>query len=213
MKKHLLILAMATLLAGCNQTVEQHESDQLPKPDANTVKMALADALWNRHSTWQHTDNDISNQELGYVLWAATGINRPDEGGLTVPSAGNAQDIQVYVCRANGTYLYNIAEHRLDKISDKDIRDALSADDPQLRMGPTALLLVSDLKKFNGDLQFGRAMAPLDAGHVSENIVLMCTALGLNVVPRMKMDYDAVKQQLGLGDLQVPLLNIPISKP
>lgn len=211
--KKLLITTMAAVLVGCAQAVAQ-ESKKLTKPDNNSVQMTLTDALWKRHSTWQHSDLPVSDEELGYVLWAASGINRPESGRITAPSAINAQDIVVYVCRAEGTYLYNVAEHSLDRINDKDLRKACCGRDPKPGAAPVILLLVSDLNKFGrGDTPSTRTMASLDAGYVSQNICLMCTALDLNTVPRMTMDAETIKKELGLSDLQLPLLNHPISKP
>lgn len=200
---------MMTTMTSCSVA---QEAVKLPAPDMK-LKMTLMESLQQRHSTWKHTDKAVSDAELATVLWAATGINRPDDQRITAPSAVNAQDIQVYVMRADGTFLYNVAEHRLDRVSDKDLREAVCGRDPQPKQAPIMLLLVSDLNKFGGDSEFARAMAPLDAGYVSENICLACTALGLCTVPRMTMDYDTLKRELGLSDIQLPLLNHPVSKP
>jgi len=50
-------------------------------------------------------------QDLSELLWAANGINRPDEGKRTAPSAMNAQDIDIYVLMESGIYLYDPKEH------------------------------------------------------------------------------------------------------
>ena len=115
--------------------------------------------------------------------------------------------------RAEGTYIYDMENHALAKVNDKDLRGAVCGRDPQPVPAPIMMLLVSDLNKFGGDSDFARKMAPLDAGYVSENICLVCTALGLNTVPRMTMLYPVLKEELGLSDIQLPLLNHPISKP
>lgn len=209
MKKQIL-MAMAIAMTSCS--IAQEATIELPTPD-KTLSMTLMEALQQRHSTWKHTDKPVTDAELSTVLWAASGINRPDEGRITAPSAVNAQDIQVYVMRRDGTYLYNVQKHQLDKVSDKDLREAVCGRDPQPKPAPIMLLLVSDLNKFGGDSDFARAMAPLDAGYVSENICLVCTALGLNTVPRMTMNQRVLKEELHLSDIQLPLLNHPISKP
>ena len=210
--RYSFIIVVTVMLAACTQSVAQ-DSVQLPKP-GNDVKMSLVDALWKRHSTRQHPATPITDKELGYLLWAASGINRPDDGRLTVPSAINAQDIAVYVCRADGTFLYNVAKHSIDRVNDKDLRKACCGNDNKPETAPIILLLVSNLEKF-GSNQTPRTktMASIDAGYVSQNICLMCTALNLNTVPRMTMDYEVLTAELGLSDMQLPLLNHPISKP
>ena len=204
---------MATMfMAVACTTADARETIKLDKPDA-TVTMTLVDALWQRHSTWQHTDKPVSDTELGYVLWAASGINRPEDGRITAPSAINAQDIVVYACRADGTYRYNVADHTLDRVNNKDLRKACCGPDPKPLVAPVILLLVSDMSKFGSDRPTVRTMGALDTGYVSQNICLMCTALNLNTVPRMTMDAETLRAELGLTDMQQPLLNHPISKP
>ena len=50
----------------------------------------------------------------------------------------------------------------------------------------------------------------VDAGYVSQNIYLACTALGLHTVARAMMDKEAVKRELKLADTSIVLLNHPI---
>lgn len=63
-------------------------------------------ALQNRHSSRNFADKQISDEVLSTLLWAADGVNRPESGKLTAPSASNAQDIRIYVIRKDGAYLY-----------------------------------------------------------------------------------------------------------
>lgn len=205
MRKALLILSVL-MLTNCTQA----QKIQLPAPD-KSLPMTLMEAFQNRHSTWQHSDAPVSDQDLSTILWSAIGINRPEEGRITAPSAVNAQDIIVYVMRADGTYLYDNKENALVRVSKKDLRAAVCGNDPKPRTAPIMLLIVSDLNRFGGDSRFARDMAPLDAGYVSENICLACTALGLNTVPRMTMDRAVLQKELNLTDIQLPLLNHPIS--
>jgi nitroreductase len=55
-------------------------------------------------------------------------------------------------------------------------------------------------------------MGLADAGYVSENICLVCTALGLKTVPRMTMDEETLRTALQLGDYDDLVLNHPIGK-
>src|SRR3569832_1227697 len=52
-------------------------------------------------------------QILSNLLRAAFGVNRPGAGGRTAPSAHDAQDIDVYVVTAQGTYRYEARAHSL----------------------------------------------------------------------------------------------------
>lgn len=53
-------------------------------------------------------------------------------------------------------------------------------------------------------------MTALDAGYVSENIYLACTALGMRTVARAMMNHDALRKALKLPDGAVIELNHPI---
>ena len=209
--KKIAFTLFSCAIALCS--VAQKTTIELPAPD-KTLKMTLMEALQQRHSTWTHTSKPVSDEELSTILWAASGINRPESGRLTAPSAINAQDIQVYVMRKEGTYLYNVKKHQLDKVNDKDLREAVCGRDAKPKTAPIMLLLVSNMDKFgNRSDEAKRTMATVDAGYVSQNICLACTALGLNTVPRLTMDKPTLVKELELSDSQMPLIDHPISKP
>lgn len=126
-------------------------------------------------------------------------MNR-DNGKLTAPSASNAQDIRVYVIRQNGAFLYNPHDNTLQKVSDKDLRASVASRQTAVAAAPLDLVLVSDHSKFGGNSDRASRVGAIDAGYISQNICLACTALGLNTVPRMTMDSDALRQALNLDD-------------
>ena len=186
----------------------------LPKPSLDN-KVTLMQALQNRHSTREYADKQIPDDVLSTVLWAACGINRASEGRITAPSAINAQDIQVYVVRQDGAYLYQPKDHSLQKVSSKDLRTAVAGRQSFAASAPVSLVLVSDHNKFPQQMPYEAKtrMGVVDAGYVSENICLACSALGLNTVPRMTMDTETLKKELGLGDNYDFVLNSQIGYP
>lgn len=185
---------------------------QLPAPDMN-VKTTLMEALQKRASQREYSDREVSDATLSQVLWAACGINRPESKKITAPSAINAQDILVYVARKDGAYLYQPLSNTLKKVCDEDLRQAVAARQSFAATAPVSLILVTDLSKFGNRGTGAMQMADMDAGYVSENICLICAALGLNTVPRMGMDKEALSKALGLTEQQIPLLNSPIGWP
>lgn len=56
-------------------------------------------------------------------------------------------------------------------------------------------------------------MGVVDAGYVSENICLACSAFGLSTVPRMTMKSDVLKTELGLDDNYDFIINNQIGYP
>jgi len=184
----------------------------LPQPkwdDKNGGKATLVEVLKNRRSEREYSKEALSDQVLSNVLWAACGINRPAEKKITAPSAINAQDIVVFVCRSDGAFRYDALNNTLIKVSSKDLRKDVAANQAFSAVAPVSLVLVSDLNKFRSP----RAeLGAMDAGYVSENICLICTAMGLKTVPRATMNKEVLAKELGLIDNQILELNHPIGK-
>lgn len=177
----------------------------LPQPD-KTVSTTLFTALQNRHSDRDFATTPVSDAVLSQVLWAATGVNRPD-GKLTVPSANNVKDINVYVCRQDGAYKYIPASHSLVKVTDKDLRKIITNTQPAIADAPVLLVLTSDMSKIRSRSEL---VSHIDAGYVSQNICLVCAALNLGTVPRMQMDKNTLKSELKLKDDEILILNHPV---
>ena len=74
-------------------------------------------------------------------------------------------------------------------------------------------MLVADIDKFGSNNLHAQQMACVDVGIVSQNINLFCAAAGLCTVPRGTMDQNAIRQLLGLGENQIPLINNPVGYP
>lgn len=212
MKNILTIVCVAMLLAATSCNAQ--DNIQLPKPSMDN-NVTLMQALQNRHSTREYADKQISDDVLSNVLWSACGINRPGEGKITAPSAINAQDILVYVVRQDGVYLYQPKSNALQKVSNKDLRTAVAGRQSFAATAPISLVLVSNHNKFPQQMpnEAKTRMGVVDAGYVSENICLACSALGLNTVPRMTMDTEALKKKLGFDGNYDLVLNSQIGYP
>ena len=195
------------MLAAVAVNMNAQEVKQLPQPDMQ-LSVTLTEALQKRRSDREYNaDRDITDQQLSQILWAACGVNRPDKKLLTIPTAINAQDIQVYVCRKDGVALYQPYDNTLKKVSGEDIRPLLAERQQNMKSAPVFLLIVSDQEKFRHNAEVYGAM---DAGYASQDICLMCAALGLKTVPRAMMNKEAVAKALGLGEKQILELNHPI---
>ena len=195
------------MLAAVAVNMNAQEVKQLPQPDMQ-LSVTLTEALQKRRSDREYNaDRDITDQQLSQILWAACGVNRPDKKLLTIPTAVNAQDIQVYVCRKDGVALYQPYDNTLKKVSSEDIRPLLAERQQNMKNAPVFLLIVSDQEKFRHNAEVYGAM---DAGYASQDICLMCAALGLKTVPRAMMNKEAVAKALGLGEKQILELNHPI---
>jgi hypothetical protein len=92
----------------------------LPAPRTEGVK-PLMQALKDRQTSRDFSNKKLSAQVLSDLLWAAFGINRPDSGKRTAPSARNWQEIEIYVIMEEGAYLYD--PHALHEVRVKFIVD------------------------------------------------------------------------------------------
>ncbi len=229
MKKNIINMAAiglcAFVMTGCgnaasNQTETMEEKVrteipaesviQLMEPD-KTFDVSLMQALSDRKSQREFSDKQISLEELSSLLWAANGINRED-GRRTAPSAVNSQDIDIYVCMASGAYLYDAKESKLNRITTEDLRLAVAAQ--QQIEAPMFLVMVADVSRYPEGLASQREvvekLACMDAGYVSGNIGLFCSAAQLATVPRASMDKEALTKALNLTDTQILVLNNPV---
>lgn len=183
---------------------------KLPEPD-KTLDASLMQALTDRASQREFADKQLSLEDLSSLLWAANGVNRED-GKRTAPSAVNAQDVDIYVSMASGAYLYDAKQSQLTRITTEDLRSAVCGKQPM--EAPVFLVMVADISRYPEGLASQRPLvesfAAMDAGYVSQNICLYCSAAKLATVPRASMDKEALTKSLNLKDTQIPLLNNPV---
>ena len=219
--KKLQFLVCFLLLSVASYAAER--TIQLPKPDMNRAGV-LMKALSERHSTREFASKALNLSDLSDLLWAANGINRSDSGKRTAPSALNKQDVDVYDCNPyvsgdvdvyvvlpEGSYLYDAKNHQLNLIAEGDYRGAVAGGQAFVISAPVSLVLVSDLSRF-GDTKNAHTqlMGAMDAGIVSQNISIFCSAARLATVPRASMDINQLKKVLKLKESQVPMMNHPI---
>ena len=203
MKKIILFVLALTVMGG----MQAQEVISLPQPEVNKLSMPLGDALQQRRSERQYSDGEISQQTLSTLLWAACGVSDAKTGKITAPSAVNMQDIKIYVCSKDGVCLYNAKANTLTKVSDKNLLEAIAGRQAFAKAAPVSRVLVSTK---DNDRAPNDKFGAMDAGYVSQNIYLACTALGLKTVARATMDFDTLKRELNLADTSYLELNHPI---
>jgi nitroreductase len=162
----------------------------------------LMDILRKRSSAREFDPRPLPEQVLSNLLWAAFGVNRPEAGMRTAPSACNWQEIDVYVATAGGLFLYHAPDHSLEMIAGEDVR-ALTGVQDFVPVAPVNLIYVADTTRIN---QIPAAAATLhmanDTGFIGENVYLFCAAEGLATVVRAMIDRDALAAAMRLRDTQ-----------
>jgi SagB-type dehydrogenase family enzyme len=204
-----LLLIAALLLSGniARESVASTEAElvQLPGPQTDGGK-PLMQALKERRTSRSFASEKLPRQVLSNLLWAAYGINRPDSGGRTAPSALNWQEIDVYVVLEDGLFLYDAKQHALERILDQDAR-GLTGLQAFVKEAPVNLLFVADMAKTNraskDDVDLYTAA---DAGFISQNVYLFCASEGLATVVRGSIDREALAKTMKLRPEQKILL-------
>ncbi|MDR1552928.1 MAG: nitroreductase family protein [Prevotellaceae bacterium] len=167
-------------------------------------------ALNERHSTREFSTEKLSLQDLSDLLWAANGINRPD-GRRTAATARNNQDIDVYAIMEEGAYFYDAKNNELTPVVEGDYRALIADRQVSVKDAPVSLLIVSDISRFTGlDVEAQKQWGALDAGIVSQNIMIFASGCGLVTVPRVYMNKDELKKVLKLTETQIPMINNPV---
>ena len=144
-KVFLALLLTAAFSVAITAAAEELKPVKLPEPQLNIGK-PLMEVLKARKSSRDFSREMISEQTLSNLLWAAWGINRPDSGKRTAPSARNKQEIDVYVATAKGLFLYEAKTHSLQLILSQDIRASTGTQD-YVKDVPVNLVFVADYSR------------------------------------------------------------------
>ena len=185
--------------------VTGRSSISLPAPRTEGG-LPLMQALRKRHSQRAFEATGLTLHDMSDLLWATAGVNRPELGGRTAPSALNAQEIDVYAAMAEGLYLYDAKAHALDLAARADVRRDTGYQD-FVDEAPLDLVFVADharMKLVAASMR--EPYAWVAAGAMSQNCYLHCASAGLASVIRAWMDRDALARAMGLDpDKQVLL--------
>jgi len=213
MKNSAILLCAALLFAGCGSQSAGRQAAAaqtrtevrcgaeiaLLQPDS-VGGATIDEALWNRRSSREFAPEALSLEELSGVLWAAAGVNRPENAHLTAPSALALYPVRVYAFLPEGVYRYEAAAHKLVRVAEGD-RRALAGMQPFVAAAPLNLVYVADRSVYEGretpDEQV-RYLCGQDAAGYAENASLYAAGHGLKAVTRGSVRQEAVLELLGL---------------
>jgi nitroreductase len=218
MKKNILRIAVIIFTVGLFGILDlKGEEDKKPSglhpiklpPPNMTGGKPLMDALKERKSTRNFKPDKLPVQVLSNLLWAAFGINRPDSGKRTAPSAMNWQEIDIYAVMKEGVFVYNAKDNTLEPVLNKDVRgDTGRMIQRFVSKAPLNLVYVADLSLVSavggiltGDEEM-TIFSSVSAGAIVQNVYLFCASEGLATVVRGLIDKDAFIKDVGLSSQQ-----------
>ena len=204
--KLLIPLLLASLMVACgpNQTqtttpIEYTETITLVQPTL-TEGLTINQALWLRASSRDYSTEPLTLEELSGVMWAAAGINRPENNHLTAPSAMALYPIRVYAFTPEGVYRYDEQSHSLLRVVEGDHRE-LSAAQEFAYSAPLNLVYIADMSRYEGlNLTAAKAefLAGQDAAGYAENVNLYAAGHNLKAITRGSLKSAEVLTLLGL---------------
>ena len=216
----LLALLAAVASAPADEPVpESTASATITLPEPARDVLPLGDALSARATHRDFSSAPLTDQELSDLLWAANGYNRPADRKRTAPTAVNRQEIDLYVCRADGAWLWDAASNTLTKAADADLRSFTgrmnAGPDNFALAAPVALVYVIDFGRqgMQDRPQDAFKYASVDCGFVGQNVYLHCAAAGLHTVFLGMIDPQKIAEALSLPPTQVPLFAQTVGKP
>lgn len=89
-------LLIVICMIGVFTFAEELKPIELSAPQMDRGKL-LMQALKERQSNRDFSDKELPLDVISNLLWAASGVNRPDSGKLTAPTTKNWQEIDIYV--------------------------------------------------------------------------------------------------------------------
>jgi nitroreductase len=191
---------------------EELKPIQLPKFQLDGGR-PLMQVLKDRKSSREFSAEKLPMQVLSNLLWAAFGVNRPDSGKRTAPSAVNWQEIDIYVATADGLYLFDAKAPMLKPVFAEDIR-AMTGLQPFVKEAPLNLIYVADFSRMGGatneDKEFYSAA---DTGFIAQNVFLYCASEGLVTVVRGLIDRSALAKVMKLRTDQKITLSQSVGYP
>ena len=194
-----IILASMIIIPAVGRDVtmaQEQKSIQLTKPQI--AGNPLMELLAKRSSSREFSPEPLPENILSNMLWAAAGINRPDSGKRTAPTAMNKQEIDVYVATGSGIYLYEAKSHSLKMISAGDLRGLTGGQD-YVKDAAVNLIYVADYSRMGSVPDQAKELyVAADTGFISENVYLYCASTGLATVVRAYIDKQALSKAMKL---------------
>jgi len=174
------------------KTYPDAKSIELPEPKYTGI--VLEEALKKRRSSRNYSKKNLSLAQLSQLVFSAQGATGKSYNTLlrTAPSAGALYPFEVYIIAnlvdglPRGIYHYSVRKHSLELVKKGDFRKSITkAGLKQEMLGDAGVVFVLTsifdrlLHKYG---ERGYRYAYMESGHISQNIYLQATSLGLGSV-------------------------------
>jgi len=207
-----IILSALLMFLSSLATAAEMETIKLPEPDREGGR-PLMEVLNDRKTSRQFSTEELPDQVVSNLLWAAFGVNRPEAGKRTAPSAVNWQEIEIYLANDKGVYLYNHLDHTLEPYMAEDIRTHTGRQE-FTSVAPVNLIYVADHRKMKGtDREQKIFYSAADTGFISQNVYLYCASENLATVVIGAVDKEALGKVMKLEPYMKVILTQTVGYP
>ena len=208
-----------------------HDFNQVPIPlpaPSEIAGFSVFEAFRLRRTIREISTRPLPDSLLSNLLWAGFGVNRTTGPfgltGRTAGSASNSQEIDIYVARKEGAYLFDAIAHALKPVSSADLRGAAMTPHQHVLnpKAPIQLIYVADLDRLihsagfqepglqDPDVQ--KSYYFVDTGMIAANIHIYAAAHGLAAWFH-NCDKPGIAEQLGFRSQQKAIFAQSIGYP
>ncbi len=178
----------------------------LPPPQKE-LEFPLMKALQGRRTKRKWKEDLLSLLEISDLCWVACGETKPatknSKNRRTVPSGCNSQLITLYVALDSGVYRYIEPCHKLELVAEIDARPKIGTQ-KMMQSAPLGLIYVADFSKKTGIIKANESrkmfIAGTEAGLMSQNVYLYCSATNLNTVLIALVNREKLHEEIGLQE-------------
>lgn len=191
-----------------------------PKLFDYPLNRSFLEVLKNRRTSWTFSEKDVEEFTFKKVMLYSFGISHEEHRKRTYPSGGQFYSIEIYILPTPRSiksklfdpvvYKYNVNSHEVVALESFEVnhlnRISASTDVGFFSLDESQFVIVlvgndKDLAKKYLDLSY-RIML-LETGHMAQNFLLVCTALGLSSVPLGGFHESEIRKILKLTENQM----------
>lgn len=209
---------------GGQNSEEKSNMIQLPSPILKGT-ISVEEAVNARRTRRDFSDQPLTLEEWGQILWAAQGIT--SDGNIkkrTAPSAGALYPMELYLILGKGLsnslsagiFHYVPTKHALEQISDKNFAKGVaeaSLHQSWMAEAPGMILITAEYSRITGKYgKRGIRYAHIEAGHVAQNCLLQAESLNLNVGIVGAFQDQELMDLLPIPKEHEPILILPIGR-
>jgi SagB-type dehydrogenase family enzyme len=201
----------------------------MPLGTVSLGTMSLVEAIRNRESRRQFSDETLSLEELSFLLWATQGIRRIHPQRVwamrNVPSGGCRHPFETYLCVRNvesvpqGLYRYAPLEHALVAVEAPGSKSKASLAEAcygQQFVDTAAVTFIWTAIPYRTEWRYGPDSLKdilLSCGHICQNLYLACESIGAGTCAIVAYNQDLLDAFIGVdGEDEISLYVAPVGK-